>query len=92
MASLRSIGCLVGNSKHDSANRISLLKCGRRCTTARSGASFVNLPRHLKSLLASVAFPAWCLGHDPSTQILCVSYAQDLADKLTEGRCMRQRR
>src|SRR5208337_3793050 len=39
-------------------------------------------PRHLKSHLASVAFPAWCLGHDPSLQILCVSYAQDLADKL----------
>jgi len=38
-------------------------------------------PRHLKSLLASIAFPAWCLGHDPSAQILCVSYAQDLADK-----------
>jgi hypothetical protein len=44
----------------------------------------INLPpRHLKSLLASVAFPAWCLGHDPSAQILCVSYAQDLADKLS---------
>ena len=43
----------------------------------------VNLPpRHLKSLMASIAFPAWCLGHDPSAQILCVSYAQDLADKL----------
>src|SRR6202047_4512207 len=43
----------------------------------------INLPpRHLKSLLASSAFPAWCLGHDPSAQILCVSYAQDLADKL----------
>ena len=40
-------------------------------------------PRHLKSHLASVAFPAWCLGHDPSMQILCVSYAQDLADKLS---------
>jgi hypothetical protein len=39
-------------------------------------------PRHLKSLLASIAFPAWCFGHDPSAQILCVSYAQDLADKL----------
>jgi hypothetical protein len=39
-------------------------------------------PRHLKPFLASVAFPAWCLGHDPSAQILCVSYAQDLADKL----------
>ena len=33
---------------------------------------------HLKSHLASVAFPAWCLGHDPSAQILCVSYAQNL--------------
>src|SRR5271169_3477472 len=43
----------------------------------------INLPpRHLKSLIASIAFPAWCLGHDPSAQILCVSYAQDLADKL----------
>src|SRR2546423_13124435 len=43
----------------------------------------INLPpRHLKSLLASIALPAWWLGHDPSTQILCVSYAQDLADKL----------
>src|SRR4029077_11522757 len=40
-------------------------------------------PRHLKSHLASVAFPAWCLGHEPSAQILCVSYAQDLADKLS---------
>src|SRR5207247_1140896 len=43
----------------------------------------INLPpRHLKSLMASIAFPAWCLGHDPSAQILCVSYAQDLADNL----------
>ncbi len=40
-------------------------------------------PRHLKSHLASVAFPAWCLGHAPSAEILCVSYAQDLADKLS---------
>ena len=33
-------------------------------------------------MTASIAFPAWCLGQDPSAQILCVSYAQDLADKL----------
>ena len=39
-------------------------------------------PRNLKSLLASIAFPAWCLGRDASTHILCVSYAQELADKL----------
>src|SRR5258708_5304165 len=43
----------------------------------------INLPpRHLKSLLASIAFPAWSLGLDPTAQILCVSYAQELADKL----------
>src|SRR5205807_8293686 len=47
----------------------------------------INLPpRHLKSLMASIAFPAWCLGHDPSAQILCVSYAQDHADKLARRR------
>jgi len=46
----------------------------------------INLPpRHLKSLLASVAFPAWCLGHEPSAQILCVSHARDLADKISRG-------
>ena len=46
----------------------------------------INLtPRHLKSHLASVSFPAWCLGRNPSAQILCVSYAQELADKLSRG-------
>ena len=33
-------------------------------------------------MMASIAFPAWFLGHHPSAQLLCVSYAQDLADKL----------
>jgi hypothetical protein len=41
----------------------------------------VNMPpRHLKSHLASVSFPAWCLGDRPSLQVLCVSYAQDYSD------------
>ena len=44
----------------------------------------INMPpRYLKSLLASVAFPAWCLGHDPAAQRICASYAQELADKLS---------
>src|SRR5712692_6859383 len=43
----------------------------------------INLPpRHLKSLIASVALPAFYLGHDPTAQIICVSYAQDLSEKL----------
>ena len=43
----------------------------------------INLPpRSLKSLMSSIAFPAWCLGHDPSAQILCVSYAEALSNNL----------
>jgi predicted phage terminase large subunit-like protein len=38
-------------------------------------------PRSLKSHCASVALPAWWLGHAPTAQLLCVSYAQELADK-----------
>jgi hypothetical protein len=38
-------------------------------------------PRSLKSLTASVAYPAFVLGHDPSQRIICVSYSGDLAKK-----------
>jgi predicted phage terminase large subunit-like protein len=38
-------------------------------------------PRSLKSVCASVAFPAWVLGHDPTAKIVCVSYAESLARK-----------
>ena len=39
-------------------------------------------PRSLKSICASVAFPAWSLGHDPTQRFICVSYSQDLALEL----------
>lgn len=38
-------------------------------------------PRSLKSISASVAFPAWLLGRHPAKQIICLSYAQELAVK-----------
>jgi predicted phage terminase large subunit-like protein len=38
-------------------------------------------PRHLKSISASVAFPAWLLGRNPYWQIVCASYSQELSDK-----------
>lgn len=42
----------------------------------------INLPpRSLKSITASVAFPAFVLGHDPSQRLVCVSYSGDLAKK-----------
>src|SRR5215469_12813585 len=52
------------------------------CRTGETKRLIINLPpRSLKSHCASVAFPAWILGHNPSAQIICASYAQDLADK-----------
>lgn len=39
-------------------------------------------PRHLKSHSASIAFPAWFLGHFPEKQVACVSYGQDFSDTL----------
>jgi hypothetical protein len=36
-------------------------------------------PRNLKSLCASVALPAWFLGHNPSERVVVVSYSDFLA-------------
>jgi predicted phage terminase large subunit-like protein len=55
----------------------------QKCVKGHSRRLIVNLPpRTLKSHTASVALPAWLLGHDPSKEIICASYGQDLSDKL----------
>src|SRR5207248_6012981 len=53
------------------------------CRRGQTTRLIINVPpRSLKSHCASIAFPAWLLGHNPSAQIICCSYAQDLANKL----------
>jgi len=53
------------------------------CRQGKTKRLNVNLPpRSLKSHTVSVALPAWLLGHDPASQIICCSYGQDLSDKL----------
>jgi len=43
----------------------------------------INMPpRSLKSISASVAFPAFVMGNEPTRRLICVSYAQDLAANL----------
>lgn len=37
-------------------------------------------PRHLKSHVTSVVFPAWLLGHDPTKQIMFITYGQELSE------------
>jgi predicted phage terminase large subunit-like protein len=43
----------------------------------------INLPpRHLKSFIVSVAWPAFLIGHDPTVKIMCVSYSDELTKTL----------
>src|SRR5277367_3449127 len=42
----------------------------------------INMPpRSLKSMAASVAFPAYILGNDPTRRIICASYSGELSYK-----------
>jgi hypothetical protein len=44
----------------------------------------INMPpRSLKSMTASVAWPAFILGRDPTQRIICVSYSGELARKFS---------
>src|SRR5258708_25857110 len=53
------------------------------CWRGETKRLIINVPpRSLKSQAASVAFPAWLMGHNPSAQIVCASYGQDLSNKL----------
>jgi hypothetical protein len=52
------------------------------CLRGEIGRLIINVPpRSLKSHSATVAFPAYVLGHYPSAQIICASYGQDLSNK-----------
>ena len=52
------------------------------CRQGKETRLIMNVPpRSLKSHNAAVCFPAFVLGHNPSAQIICASYGQDLASK-----------
>jgi predicted phage terminase large subunit-like protein len=52
------------------------------CMSGKINRLIINLPpRHLKSLMASIALPAFWLGHHPNASIIAVSYGQALSDK-----------
>ena len=44
----------------------------------------INLPpRHMKSVLTSVLYPAWVLGRNPAFKFICISYSDELAHYLS---------
>src|SRR5437588_10130271 len=54
-----------------------------KCRRGENTRLIINVPpRSLKTHTTSVAFPAFVLGHNPAAKIICISYGQDLADKI----------
>jgi predicted phage terminase large subunit-like protein len=52
------------------------------CRQGKVRRLIINVPpRSLKSIMASVCFPAFVLGHTPGARFVCASYSQDLAAK-----------
>jgi len=55
-----------------------------RCRRGELPRLIINLPpRHLKSFIVSVAWPAYLLGRDTTVRIVCVSYSDDLAKQFS---------
>lgn len=55
-----------------------------RCHQGEYQNLIINMPpRMMKSLCASVIYPAWILGHNPSLNIMCLSYSEPLARELS---------
>ncbi|MGU3539864.1 phage terminase large subunit [Methylobacterium sp. A54F] len=52
----------------------------RQITDGETRRLIVNVPpRSGKSIVISIAYTAWVLGHDPTRRIICVSYSEALA-------------
>lgn len=62
-----------------------------RCRQGQVKRLIINTPpRSLKSFYTSVAFPAWCLAHEPTSKVMCIAGNRGLADDQHElaGRLM----
>jgi len=63
-----------------------IVYCLEQCIQGKMPRLMINMPpRHLKSFIASVALPAFILGHDPTAKIICISYSDELATTLARG-------
>lgn len=61
-----------------------IVYCLEQSIEGRMRRLIINLPpRHLKSFITSVVLPAFILGQNPTAKIICVSYSDELAKKLS---------
>lgn len=60
-----------------------IVYCLKKCIEGEYPRLNINMPpRHLKSFVVSVVFPAFVLAHDPTAKIICISYSEELAKTL----------
>lgn len=58
---------------------LALAEALTKCATGEIKRLIINLPpRNLKSEFASVVFPTWLLGHNPSAKIINITYSEAL--------------
>jgi len=61
-----------------------VVHCLEEAIEGRTPRLVINLPpRQFKSMLVSVVLPAFILGVDPTARVICVSYSDELARKLS---------
>lgn len=72
-----------GNEFQDNWHVDAIVHCLEESFNGRMPRLIINLPpRHLKSFIVSVAWPAYVMGKDPTAKIICVSYSDELAKTL----------
>jgi len=75
-----------GTSFEDNWHIHVLAEEAMRCWRGETKRLLITVPpRSLKSIIWSIALPAFILGHDPTKRIICVSYSQVLADEFSNG-------
>lgn len=68
---------------YDNWHLHAIVHCLERSIEGQMPRLLINMPpRHLKSFIVSVVLPAFLLGLDPTTRIICISYSDELARTL----------
>ena len=79
---VRSVfGELHGGNQPSDAPYLEAMCCALQQVAQQDGGRLLVTipPRHLKSITAAVALPAWVLGHDPSKRVMIATYGEELS-------------
>jgi len=79
---LRAFDELSDSPLQDNWHIHAITHCLTRAVKGKDRRLIITMPpRSLKSFIGSVCLPAWQLGRNPALRVVCVSYAQHLAEE-----------